>query len=99
MRADVAGKGELFEEFLHALGVFALVRIHLRIGAFQIGGAEHAGGSVSGAGHEDHIQVVALDHVALGGRRALLVLRCEIERAEGASRNLELLVRLAGRMK
>ncbi|SAL79986.1 hypothetical protein AWB67_05548 [Caballeronia terrestris] len=61
MRTDVAGKRELLEKFLHALDVFALVRIHLRVGALKIGRTEHAGRPMPGASHEDHVEVVALD--------------------------------------
>jgi hypothetical protein len=62
MRTDMAVKRELFEEHLHALDVFALVRIHLRGNALQIGRAEHARSAMAGAGHEDHVEVVAFDH-------------------------------------
>jgi hypothetical protein len=61
VRADVAGKGELLEELLHPLAVFALVRIHLRIAALKIGRPEHARGAVARPRHEDHVEVVALD--------------------------------------
>ena len=61
VRADVAGEGELLEELLHPLRVFALVRVDLRVGAFEIGGAQHARCAVTRARHEDHVEVVALD--------------------------------------
>jgi hypothetical protein len=62
VRADVAGEGKLLEELLHPFLVLALVRIDLRVGAFEISGTEHARGAVTRTGHEDHVQVVALDH-------------------------------------
>ena len=62
MRADVPGEGELLEELLHPLVVLALIRIDLRVRAFEIGGTKHARGAVTRTGHEDHVQVVALDH-------------------------------------
>ncbi len=61
VRADLAGEGELLEELAHSLRVFALVRVDLRVGAFEIGRAEHARRAVPGAGHEDDVEIVALD--------------------------------------
>ena len=60
--ADVAGERELLEELLHPRRVFALVRVHLRVGPLEIGGAEHARRAVAGAGHEDDVEIVPLDH-------------------------------------
>ena len=62
VRADVTREGELLEEALHALLVFALVRIDLRISTFQVRGTEHARRAVTRAGHENHVEVVSLDH-------------------------------------
>ena len=62
VRADVAGERELLEELLHPLLVLALVRIDLGVSAFEIGGTEHARRAVARTGHEDHVELVALDH-------------------------------------
>ena len=62
VRTDVAGKGKLFEELAQALRVFALVGIDLGVGAFEIRRPEHARRAMTGAGHENHIEIVALDH-------------------------------------
>jgi hypothetical protein len=61
MAADAAGEGEFFEEGAHALLVFALIRIDLRIGALQIGRRDHARRTVARASQEDDIQVVLID--------------------------------------
>ena len=60
--ADVAGEGELLEELSETLDVLALVRIDLRIRAFEVGRPEHARRAVAGARHEDHVEIVADDH-------------------------------------
>ena len=59
--SDVAGEGELLEELLQSGRVRALVRVHLGVRAFQIRRTEHARRAVPGAGHEDHVEIVALD--------------------------------------
>src|SRR6478609_1129365 len=59
--ADVARKGELLEELLHPLCVFALVGVDLGVGSLQIAGPEYTGRSVSRPCHEDHIEVVTPD--------------------------------------
>ena len=59
---DMAGEGELFEEFLHPFGVLALVRIDLGIGAFEICRPQHPGRAVARPGHENHVEVVLYDH-------------------------------------
>jgi hypothetical protein len=55
------GEGELLEELLQSGRVRALVRVDLGVRALQVRGTEHARRAVSGAGHEDHVEVVALD--------------------------------------
>ena len=59
--ADVAGEGELLEEPLHPLLVLALVRVDLRVGAFEIGRPEHARRAVARSGDEDHVEIVLDD--------------------------------------
>src|SRR3974390_3002092 len=59
--ADASGEGELLEEFFQSFVVLALVGIDLGVGAFEIAGSENAGRAVSGAGHENHVEVVLLD--------------------------------------
>jgi hypothetical protein len=59
--ADPSGERELLEELEHPLGVLALVRIDLRVGALQIDRSEDAGSSVAGAGQEDRVEVVLVD--------------------------------------
>jgi hypothetical protein len=60
--ADAAGKRELLEELAHPGSlVLALVRIDLRVRAFQVARRQHARRAVSGAGHEDHVEIVFLD--------------------------------------
>src|SRR5215471_9384388 len=43
------------------MGVFTLIGIDLRVGAFEIYRAENAGSPVSGTGHEDGVKIVFLD--------------------------------------
>ncbi len=59
--ADAAGERELLEELAQALFVLALVRVDLRVRAFQVDRAEHPGRAVPGPGQEDHVEVVLLD--------------------------------------
>ncbi len=61
MAADPSRKGELLEEFVHAFLVLALLRINLRVRAFQVDGPQYAGRAVSRTGQEDHVQIVFLD--------------------------------------
>jgi hypothetical protein len=72
---DAAGKGKRLEKALHAFLVLALVRIDLRIGAFQIARGQHARCAMTGAGEEDGVEVVLDDQpvevdVGEGQRRA-----------------------------
>ena len=60
--ADVAGERELLEELLHAFRIFALVRIDLGFGAFEICWPQHPGRAMARPGHENHIEVVFHDH-------------------------------------
>ena len=62
MATDMAGEGELFEEFLHPFLVLALVRIDLGIGAFEICWPQHPRRAVARPGHENHVEVVFDDH-------------------------------------
>ena len=59
--ADAAGEGELLEEALHPRQVFALVRVDLGIGAFEIGLGQDRRRPVPGAADIDRVQVVLLD--------------------------------------
>ena len=59
--ADAAGEGELLEELAHPVNVFALVRIDLGIGAFEIDRRQDAGRAVPGARQEYCIEVVLVD--------------------------------------
>ncbi len=61
MRSDVAGEAELLEEILQSFCILALVWIDLGVGAFQIRRAQHARRTMPGAGHENYVQIVALD--------------------------------------
>src|SRR5208337_1779368 len=55
--ADPARKRELFEELMHAAGVFALFRIDLGVRTFEITGTEDAGRPMPRTCHENHVQV------------------------------------------
>ena len=59
--ADAAGKGELLEELLQAVGVLALLGIDLGVDAFEIAVGERGGRAVAGAGDVDQVEVVLLD--------------------------------------
>ena len=61
MRADVAGDGELLEEAVEAGFVLTHFRIDVGGGAFEVDGAEDAGGSVAGAGEEDNVLIEQFD--------------------------------------
>src|SRR5208282_531195 len=62
MAADVAREGELLEELLHPLGILALVGIDLGVRSLKVAGGQDTRSAMTGAGHEDDVQVVALDH-------------------------------------
>ena len=66
LRRHVAGnaarEGELGEQALHALLVLGDVRVHLAVGAFEVGVGDQAGSAVPGSGDVQHVQVVLLDH-------------------------------------
>ena len=71
MAANATREGEFLEEVAHALLVFALVRIDFRVGAFQVDRSQHAGRTMTRAGHEDGVEIVLVDqpvhvHVAEG---------------------------------
>src|SRR5262249_9353072 len=53
--ADAARERELFEELPHPFFVLALVRVDLRVRAFEIDGRQHARRAVAGAGEEDGV--------------------------------------------
>ena len=65
LRGDVAGnaarEAELLEQLLHPLRVLADVRIHLAVGAFEVGVSDQRRTAVPGADDVDHVQVIALD--------------------------------------
>src|SRR4029453_11775578 len=50
---DMARERELFEKFLHPFRVFALVRIDLGVGAFEIGRPEHSRRALPRPGHKN----------------------------------------------
>jgi hypothetical protein len=58
MAADVTGERELLEELPHPLKVFALVRIDLGVGAFEIGRSQHARRAMPGTRNEDDVQIM-----------------------------------------
>src|SRR5262245_46659593 len=59
VRPDRAGERELLEELLHSFFVFALVRIDLGVGAFEIGRTEHTRRAVTRTSDEDYVEIVA----------------------------------------
>jgi hypothetical protein len=59
--ADVPRERELLEEFPQAFRVLALVRVDLRICAFEIRRPQHTGRAVAGTRDEEHVQVVLQD--------------------------------------
>src|SRR6266480_2997741 len=61
MAADPAGKREFLKELLHPRFVLSLIWIDFRIGPLQISRPEDAGRAVSGARHQDRVQVVLID--------------------------------------
>src|ERR1700682_1778042 len=61
MTADASRKRKLFEEFLEPRLSFALVGIDFRIRSFQIAVGQRGRRAVTGAGHEDHVEIVFFD--------------------------------------
>jgi hypothetical protein len=59
--ADAARKRELLEEQAHAFFVLRLVRIYLRVRAFEIYRRQDARRAVARTGEEDGIEVVLVD--------------------------------------
>ena len=55
------GERELLEELGHPLFVFALVRVDLGVGPFEIDRRQDARCAVAGAGEKDGIEVVLVD--------------------------------------
>ena len=58
---DAAGEGELPKEPPKAFLVAPDVRVDLRVGALEVGVGDERRPAVTGAGHEDRVQVVRLD--------------------------------------
>ena len=56
--ADSARKGKLLEESAHAVDVLAFVRVNLGVGSLEVNRGQYARRAVTGAGHENHVQVV-----------------------------------------
>ena len=54
MGADAAGEGELSRKGMETGCVLTLFRIEAGVRAFEVDGAEDAGGCMAGAGEEDH---------------------------------------------
>src|SRR5437773_8392229 len=61
MTADSAGERKFLEELFHPRLVFSFIWIDLGIGPLEIRGPEDAGRAVSGARHQDRVQVVLID--------------------------------------
>jgi hypothetical protein len=59
---DPAREAELLEQAPHALLVLADARIHLAVGAFEVGVRDGGRPAVPGPDHVDHVEVVLLDH-------------------------------------
>ena len=57
-----AGEAELLEQTLHSFRVLADVRVHLAVGALEIGVGHQRRSAVAGADDVDHVQIVAVDH-------------------------------------
>src|SRR5271157_1415142 len=53
MAADAAGKRELLEELAETFFVFTLFRVDLRVGSFQISGAQYTRRTMAWPGHEN----------------------------------------------
>src|ERR1700758_4424883 len=58
---DSARERELTEEMAEPLFVFGTFRVDFGIGSFQVRVRKNCRGSMSGAGKEDHVQIVFLD--------------------------------------
>ena len=58
---NAAGEAELLEQPLHPLRVLADLRIHLRVGALEVGLRHHGRTSVPGPDHVDHVEVALAD--------------------------------------
>ena len=52
---DAPRKRELLEELAHAIDVFALIWVNLRVRSFEIGVRERRRSAVSGARDVDHV--------------------------------------------
>ena len=61
MTSDSTRKRKLFEEFQQAFLVLAFVRVDLRVRPFQVNRPQHTWRSVSGTGHENHVEIVGLN--------------------------------------
>src|SRR5262245_29596663 len=59
---DVARERELFEKLLQTFRVFALVRINLGVGTFEISRPQNPGRAVARPGDENHVEVMLDDH-------------------------------------
>ncbi len=62
--ADATWEGELFEEALQALDVFALVGIRLAVDTLQVEIGDQPGSSVAWSGDDEGIEVILLHHAA-----------------------------------
>ena len=72
MATDAAGEGELLEKCQQTFFIQAFFRVDFGIRAFQIDRTQHSRCAVTGAGHENGIQVVFFDgtvHVGVGKRQ------------------------------
>jgi hypothetical protein len=58
---DPTWERELLEELAKTILVFTLIGIDFGIASLEIHRRENAGGAMSGASEEDHVQVVLLD--------------------------------------
>ena len=62
MAGNSAGKAELLEQLLHALGVLADVWINFAVRSFEVGMGHERRSTMAGPDNVDHLEVVALDH-------------------------------------
>src|SRR5581483_2184127 len=58
---NAAGEAELLEQLLHALDILADVRVHLAVGAFQVGVGHQRRTAVPRANDVNHVQIITLD--------------------------------------
>ena len=76
---DAARERELLKEALHSRHVFTLVGVDLGVCPLKVGLRQDSRSSMSGAGDEDRVQVVLVDHpVEVGVGEALAGVRSSV---------------------